>query len=473
MHGEDRKAMARPKPATTSARPRAGSADERRPTAAEIVIISNMNVDFAEFHRKSRPQLIQAYRMLLDLHLESEFAGSYGITGRTLEVLHDEAPDVIERMKAGMRRGLLEFLSYTQYHVHPFFSTEAEFARDVRAGIETFARVLGQRPAGFHPPEFFHLSTAALKELGIRYTVLYADAVDAPAGAEPHAMVKVRGHGRTTLPAALVPRDSFRSAGHIFASARDVFWRQFQSVPLVTGKYAYLQYDAEIILMREFRDEEQYVYAGSPEEISLERAQELLGNFAAAVGELRERGYRFIRVGDVYREERGKPLPVYRARTDLGTATPLTWSNTTEKRLALGFFHLANVLGQRLREEVEQDLRLVETQLLYLKGSDHLGFEPPIERIERTSGFARNLCNSLAYRLAAFDTPQSLYQDCALELDRFYQDRLEQSAPPEFADFLRQLFGVATAATTRAGALTVPPENAGTALGPDGEGSDA
>ena len=91
----------------------------------DIVIVSNMNIDFAEFHRKSRPQMIQAYRMLLDLHLTEGFAGSYGITGRTLEVLNDEAPDVIQRMKQGMRAGLLEFLSYTQYHVHPFFSTEA------------------------------------------------------------------------------------------------------------------------------------------------------------------------------------------------------------------------------------------------------------------------------------------------------------------------------------------------------------
>ena len=61
-------------------------------------------------------------------------------------------PDVIARMKLGMRRGLLEFLSYTQYHVHPFFSSEGEFARDVREGIETFAQILGRRPLGFHPP---------------------------------------------------------------------------------------------------------------------------------------------------------------------------------------------------------------------------------------------------------------------------------------------------------------------------------
>jgi hypothetical protein len=419
-----------------------------------------MNVDFAEFHRKSRPQLIQAYRMLLDLHLAEAFAGSYGITGRTLEVLDDEAPDVIARMKDGMRRGLLEFLSYTQYHVHPFFSTEAEFARDVRAGIETFTRVLGRRPAGFHPPEFFHLSTTVLKELGIQYTVLYADAVDAAADADPLPVVKVRGHGRTTLPAVLVPRDSFRSAGHLFGSAQDVFWRQFESVPLVANQYAYLQYDAEIILMREFRDEEQYVYSSSPEEISLERAQELLGNFERTVRELRGRGYRFIRVGDVHRAARGRSLPIYRARTDLGTATPLTWSNTTEKRLALGLFHLANVMGNRLREEVEQDLRLIETQLLYLKGSDHLGFEPPIERIERTSHFARNLCKSLAYRLTAFDAPESLYQDCALELDRFYEERLQQGAPPEFADFLRRLFEAAVPSAARIGTLAVPADDA-------------
>jgi hypothetical protein len=415
----------------------------------EIVIISNINIDFAEFHRKSRPQMIQSYRMLLDLHLNSGFAGSYGITGRTLEVLQDEAPDVIDRMKRGMREGLLEFLSYTQYHVHPFFSTEAEFARDVRAGIQTFAQVLGKRPQGFHPPEFFHLSTPVLKEQGIRYTVLYADAVDQPQG-PPAPVVRVRGHGRTTLPAVLVPRDSFRSAGHMFGSARDVFWRQFSSVPSVDGRYHFLQYDAEIILMREFRDEEQYVYASSPEEISLEHASELLGNFGAAVEELQARGFRFVRVGDVFRDSRATRLSTYRARTDFGTAAPLTWSNTTEKRLALGFFHLANVLGKRFREEVEQDLQLVETQLLYLKGSDHLGFEPPPERIERTSTLARHLCDSLAYRLTGYDTPESLYQECALELDRFYQNRLSQAAPPEFSEFLARLFDPDSRATSMA-----------------------
>jgi hypothetical protein len=338
-----------------------------------------------------------------------------------------------------MRKGLLEFLSYTQYHVHPYFSTEAEFERDVRSGIQTFGRVLGRRPAGFHPPEFFHLSTPVLKEQGIRYTVLYADVIE-ELGNDPAPVVRVQGTGRTTIHAVLVPRDSFRSAGHIFGSAREVFWRQFNSVPLVAGRYAFLQYDAEIILMREFRDEEQYVYGASPEEISLEHAAELLGNFSAAVDELRDRGFGFRRVGDVYRDARARQVATCRARTDLGTASPATWSNTDEKRMALGLFHLTNILGRRFREEVEQDLRLVEAQLLYLKGSDHLGFEPPIERIERTSTLARHLCNSLAHRLTAFDTPESLYQECVLELDRYYQQRLNQSAPPEFHEFLAQLF---------------------------------
>jgi hypothetical protein len=40
-------------------------------------------------------------------------------------------------------------------------------------------------------------------------------------------------------------------------------------------------------------------------------------------------------------------------------------------------FHLANVMGRRFREAVEQDLKLIDSQLLYLKGSDHLGFDPP------------------------------------------------------------------------------------------------
>ncbi len=425
----------------------------------EIVIVSNMNIDFAEFHRKSRPQLIQAYRMIVDLHLEKKFAGSYGITGRTLEVLQDEAPDVVEQMKLGVRQGLLEFLSYTQYHVHPFFSTDVEFERDVRSGIQTFARVLGRRPWGFHPPEFFHLNTPVLKEQGLRYTVLYSDVVEGADG-QPPPVVRVRGPGRTSIPAVLVPRDSFRSAGHIFGSSRDVFWRQFNSVPLVAGRYAYLQYDAEIILMREFKDEEQYIYASSPEEISMEQAERLLGNFAAAVDELHARGFEFRRVGDVYRAALAQPLPMYRARTDLGTASPLTWSNTDEKRMALGLFHLTNILGKRFREEVEQDLKLVEAQLLYLKGSDHLGFEPPVERIERTSTLARHLCNSLAYRLQAYDTPESLYQECALELDRFYQERLNQAAPPEFTEFLSGLFaaGDGTAAAMRAATSEhVPP----------------
>lgn len=417
---------------------------------AEIVIVSNMNIDFAEFHRKSRPEMIEAYRMLLDLHLREEFCGSYGITGRTLELLADDAPDVIDRMKRGIDRNLVEFLSYSQFHVHPFFSTEEEYARDIRAGIETFAQVLGRPPAGFHPVEFFHLSTKVLKELKIQYTVLYSDVVDAPPGSELPPMIKVKGSNRTTLPAVLVPRDSFRSAGHIFGSGQDVFWRQFKSVPLLGGRYAFLQYDAEIILMREFVNEAQYVYSSNPEDISLEKAQDLLGNFEAAVKALKARGYRFVRIGDVYRAMKGEKLPTYTVRTDLGTATPLTWSNTVEKRMALGFFHLANVLGQRFREAVEQDLKLIETQLLYLKGSDHLGYEPPLDRIERTSKFATNLCRSLAYRLTAFETPETLYQECTMELARFYQARLEQAPPGEFDEFLQRLFQAAATPAAQA-----------------------
>lgn len=417
---------------------------------AEIVIVSNMNIDFAEFHRKSRPEMIEAYRMLLDLHLREEFCGSYGITGRTLELLADDAPDVIDRMKRGIDRNLVEFLSYSQFHVHPFFSTEEEYARDIRAGIETFAQVLGRPPAGFHPVEFFHLSTKVLKELKIQYTVLYSDVVDAPPGSELPPMIKVKGSNRTTLPAVLVPRDSFRSAGHIFGSGQDVFWRQFKSVPLLGGRYAFLQYDAEIILMREFVNEAQYVYSSNPEDISLEKAQDLLGNFEAAVKALKARGYRFVRIGDVYRAMKGEKLPTYTVRTDLGTATPLTWSNTVEKRMALGFFHLANVLGQRFREAVEQDLKLIETQLLYLKGSDHLGYEPPLDRIERTSKFATNLCRSLAYRLTAFETPETLYQECTMELARFYQARLEQAPPGEFDEFLQHLFQAAATPAAQA-----------------------
>jgi hypothetical protein len=380
-------------------------------------------------------------------------------------------------MKEGMRRGLLEFLSYTQFHVHPFFSTEEEFARDVRSGIETFRRVLGRRPPGFHPPEFFHLSAPVLKDEGIRYTALYSDAVEPIDGGEVQPVVAVRGTGRTTIPAVLIPRDSFRSAGHIFGSTLDVFLGRFESVPLMADRYAFLQYDAEIILMREFRDEEQYIYSTDPEEISLEKASQLLGNFETAVRELKGRGYRFVRVGDVHRATRGRRLPICRARTDLGTASPLTWSNTTEKRLALGFFHLANILGQRFREAVEQDLSLIDTQLLYLKGSDHLGFEPPMERIERTSGFAKNLCNSLAFRLAAFDTPETLYQECALEVDRFYQDRLGQEAPSEFMDFLERLFGAAAAtvavAGPRAGVTNLPSDTVADAVAvADASGAD-
>jgi hypothetical protein len=59
---------------------------ERRASGSapvEIAIVSNMNVDFVEFRRRSRPQMIEAYRMLLDLSLRERFAGSHGILGRT------------------------------------------------------------------------------------------------------------------------------------------------------------------------------------------------------------------------------------------------------------------------------------------------------------------------------------------------------------------------------------------------------
>ncbi len=417
-----------------------------------MVIISNLNIDFAQFHRLSRPQLIEAYRMVLGLHLREEFAGSYGITGRTLELLQDEAPDVIDLMKTGIDRGLLEFMSYTQYHVHPFFATQEEFTNDVRVGIETITEVLGVPPAGFHPPEFFHLSTRALNELGIQYTVLYSTVVDAPADAELPPVVLTKGEEGDTLPAILLPRESFRTAGLMFANAQEMFWRQLSSVPLMGDRYAYLQYDAEIVLMQEFRDAEQYIYSSSPEGISMKRAQQLLGNFQSAVRDLRQHGYRFVRAIDVMQDFEGQELPAFGIRTDIGTSTPHTWSDTTEKRLAIGFFHLANVMGRRFREAVEQDLKMIDSQLLYLKGSDHLGFDPPLERIERTSKFARNLCNSLAFRLATYDSPETLYQECTIELDRYYEERLKQEPPPEFADFLELLFEATTNPAAQAGA---------------------
>jgi hypothetical protein len=93
-----------------------------------------------------------------------------------------------------------------------------------------------------------------------------------------------------------------------------------------------------------------------------------------------------------------------------------------------------------------------------------------MERIERTSGFAKNLCNSLAFRMAAFDTPETLYQECALEVERFYQDRLQQEAPPEFMDFLARLFGAAAAtvavAGPRAGVTNLPPDTVAVADAP-------
>jgi hypothetical protein len=428
------------------------------PPSADMVIISNLNIDFAQFHRASRPQLIEAYRMVLGLHLQEGFAGSYGITGRTLELLEDEAPDVIDLMRAGLDRGLLEFMSYTQYHVHPFFSTQEEFANDVRVGIETIAEVLGSPPAGFHPPEFFHLSTRALKELGIEYTVLYSNVVDTATDTELPPVVLTKGAEGDTLPAILLPRESFRTAGLMFANAQDMFWQQLHSVPLMGGTYAYLQYDAEIVLMQEFRDAEQYVYSSSPEEISMEQAQRLLGNFKSVARDLRQHGYRFVRAADVIRDFEGQELTAYEIRTDLGTSTPLSWSDTTEKQLAIGFFHLANVMGRRFREAVEQDLKLIDSQLLYLKGSDHLGFNPPLERIERTSKFARNLCSSLAFRLATYDSPETLYQECAIELDGYYRERLNQAPPPEFAKFLGLLFEAVSDPVAQAGARAVSAE---------------
>ena len=81
-----------------------------------------------------------------------------------------------------------------------------------------------------------------------------------------------------------------------------------------------------------------------------------------------------------------------------------------------------------------------------------------MERIERTSKFARNLCSSLAFRLATYDSPETLYQECAIELDGYYRERLNQAPPPEFARFLELLFEAVSNPAAQAGARAVSAE---------------
>jgi hypothetical protein len=67
------------------------------------------------------------------------------------------------------------------------------------------------------------------------------------------------------------------------------------------------------------------------------------------------------------------------------------------------------------------------------------------------SKFDNNLCDSLAFGLASYGSPETLYQECDAEVDGYYGGRLNRTPPPGFARFPKLAFAALSDPSAQAG----------------------
>ncbi len=127
----------------------------------DTTLLLHANLLYAEFPFAEIPNVIdRSYLPVLEmLEKNPQYKIVLNVTGFTLDVLsgvfpeYGKYPEVIELIKALVKRGQVEVTGTSWTHaILPLMTTE-DVRRDIARYLATAKRVLGIRPAGFFPPE--------------------------------------------------------------------------------------------------------------------------------------------------------------------------------------------------------------------------------------------------------------------------------------------------------------------------------
>ncbi len=118
-----------------------------------IIFLPHGNLQYSQLRPEQRAWVArQSYGPLFDLSERENAPIAFEASGETLEIVADEAPEVLEKLNAGIAAGRIEPVASPQTHIM-LANIDREIGLDsLRNGLDTWERLTGVRPVtGWNP----------------------------------------------------------------------------------------------------------------------------------------------------------------------------------------------------------------------------------------------------------------------------------------------------------------------------------
>src|SRR3989344_3508995 len=117
--------------------------------------VTNYNLKF-DFLKDGEEQIIlkETYPALLEDISDLKIKSGHAFTGWTLEQIQKYNSSLIEKIKYLLKDKTIELIGHTYGHSILPITPDWEVSAQIKKGIETEEKILGQRSRGFYPPEW-------------------------------------------------------------------------------------------------------------------------------------------------------------------------------------------------------------------------------------------------------------------------------------------------------------------------------
>jgi len=148
------------------------------PKSPKVIFMPHANIQYSQLDPKRRAWVIEnSYRPLFELVRDNDYKIAFEASGRTLEVMHDECPKVLQLLKSLIHEGKVEPIGSPFIHVM-LTNIPPEIGLDtLKHGLDAWEKYTGKRPeTGWNPecgwagwlPEIY-------KQAGFKSLVMDAD----------------------------------------------------------------------------------------------------------------------------------------------------------------------------------------------------------------------------------------------------------------------------------------------------------
>ena len=138
--------------------------------------MANYNLQFDLLKEGDEKKILEeTYLNLIRDVSDLEIRSGHAFTGWTLEQIEMHNPAFIKIVESLLEENLIELIGHTYGHCILSIIPEWEVDAQIRKGIDTEERILGQRSTGFYPPEWVIDPTIPwhLNKSGFRWMVLH------------------------------------------------------------------------------------------------------------------------------------------------------------------------------------------------------------------------------------------------------------------------------------------------------------